>query len=46
MYLVPSHLCANDSVNFLKVGVRSFEEPEGVCEEWNCVVVDSIDLDR
>ena len=33
MHSVPSHFGANGSVDTLKVGVRPFDEPEGVCEK-------------
>ena len=44
MYTVPSHFRANGSIDTLKVGVRSFIEPEGVCEKRDCLAVNSFDL--
>ena len=44
VYSVPSHSRANGTVDVLKVGVRSFDEPEEVCEKWDRIAVNSLDL--
>ena len=35
---------ADGSVDDLKVGVRLFDEPEGVCERWNRIAINSFNL--
>ena len=44
--LVLSHFRANGSVDSLKVGVGPFDEPEGECEKWDRITVNSLSFLR
>ena len=44
IHSVSSDFGANDSVDTLKVGIRPFDEPEGVCEKCDHIGVNSLNL--